>query len=85
MSTIQFGGVVSGLNTQGIIDALVAAKKQPLLDMQNKEATLTAQKAAYAQVGTALDDLVAKIKNFTVTNAGASRVGTSADNSVFDR
>jgi len=83
MSTIQFGGVVSGLNTQGIIDALVAAKKQPLLDMQNKEATLTAQKAAYAQVGTALDDLVAKIKNFTVTNAGASRVGTSADNSVL--
>ena len=83
MSTIQFGGVVSGLNTQGIIDALVAVKKQPLLDMQNKEATLTAQKAAYAQVGTALDDLVAKIKNFTVTNAGASRVGTSADNSVL--
>lgn len=83
MSTIQFGGVVSGLNTQGIIDALVAVKKQPLVDMQNKEATLTAQKAAYAQVGTALDDLVAKIKNFTVTNAGASRVGTSADNSVL--
>jgi flagellar hook-associated protein 2 len=83
MSTIQFGGVASGLNTQGIVDALVAVKKQPLIDMQSKEASLTAQKAAYAQVGTALDDLVTKIKNFTVTNVGASRVGTSADNSVF--
>ncbi|HEX7591082.1 MAG TPA: flagellar filament capping protein FliD [Candidatus Limnocylindrales bacterium] len=83
MSTIQFGGVISGLNTQGIIDALVAVKKQPLTDLLNKEASLTAQKIAYAQVGTALDDLVAKIQNFTVTSAGAGRVGTSADNSIF--
>lgn len=83
MSTIQFGGVVSGLNTQAIIDAMVAVQKQPLVDLQNKEASLTAQKAAYTQVGTALDDLVTKVKNFTVTNAGASRVGTSADTSVL--
>ncbi len=41
MSTIQFGGVISGLNTQSIIDALVAAEKQPLTDLQTKEATLT--------------------------------------------
>jgi len=83
MSTIQFGGVVSGLNTQGIIDALVAVKKQPLTDLQSHEATLTSQKAAYAQLGTAIDDLIAKAKNFTVTSAGASRVGTSADSSVY--
>jgi flagellar hook-associated protein 2 len=83
MSTIQFGGVVSGLNTQGIIDALVAVKKQPLTQLQNKEATLQSQKAAYSQVGTAIDDLVNKIKNFTVTSAGASRVATPADASVF--
>ena len=76
MSTIQFGGVISGLNTQGIIDALVAVKKQPLTDLQSKEASLTAQKAAYAQVGTALDDLVAKVQAFTVTSAGASRTAT---------
>ncbi len=83
MSTIQFGGVVSGLNTQGIIDALVAAQKQPLTTLQNKEATLTSQKAAYAQLGTAIDDLIAKVKSFTVTNAGAARVATSADKSIF--
>jgi len=83
MSTIQFGGVVSGLNTQGIIDALMSVQKQPLTEMQNKEATLTSQKTAYGQLGTALDDLVAKIKAFTVSSAGASRVGTSADTSIF--
>jgi flagellar hook-associated protein 2 len=83
MSTIQFGGVVSGLNTQAIIDAMMAVQKQPLTDLQNKEASLTAQKAAYAQIGTALDDLVTKIQNFTVTSAGAGRIATSADTSVF--
>ena len=83
MSTIQFGGVVSGLNTQSIIDALMAAQKQPLTDLQNQEAALTAQKTALGTLGTALDDVVSKIKSFTVTAAGASRVGTSADNSVF--
>jgi flagellar hook-associated protein 2 len=83
MSTIQFGGVVSGLNTQGIIDALVAVKRQPLTQLQNKEADLTSQKAAYAQIGTALTDVINKIKNFTVTSAGASRLATPADSSVF--
>ena len=83
MSTVQFGGVISGLNTQSIIDALMSAQKQPLTDLQNQEATLTAQKTALGTLGTALDDVVAKIKTFTVTAAGASRIGTSADSSVF--
>lgn len=83
MATIQFGGVVSGLNTEAIIDALMAEKKQPLTDLQNQEATLTAQKTAYAQVASALDDLTSKIQAFTDTSAGAGRVGTSADSSIF--
>ena len=83
MSTIQFGGVVSGLNTQGIIDALMAAKKQPLTDLQSKEAQLNSEKAAYSQIGTALDDLITRIKNFTVSSAGAARSASSADSTVF--
>jgi flagellar hook-associated protein 2 len=82
MSTIQFGGVISGLNTQGIIDALVGVKKQPLVRLQTQESDLTAQKAGYTQVGSAIDALVATIKNFTVTSAGASRTASSTDSSV---
>jgi flagellar hook-associated protein 2 len=83
MASIQFGGVVSGLNTQGIIDALVAVEKQPLTVLQAREATLTSQKAAYGQLGTAMDDLIAKIKSFTVTSAGASRSATTTDSSIL--
>jgi len=83
MSSIQFGGVVSGLNTQSIIDALVAAEKQPLTDLQTQEANLTAQKSAYADVGTAIDNVVTAIKSFTVTSAGSSRMATSSDTTVM--
>jgi flagellar hook-associated protein 2 len=83
MSSIQFGGVVSGLNTQAIIDALVGVEKQPLTVLQNQEATLTAQKTAYGQLGTALDDVIAKIKAFTVSSVGSSRNATSTSSSVL--
>jgi flagellar hook-associated protein 2 len=83
MSTIQFGGVISGLNTQSIIDALVAAEKQPLTDLQTKEASLTSEKTAYGQLGSAIDSVVTQLKNFTVTSAGSSRAATSSDSSVL--
>ena len=84
MSSIQFGGVVSGLNTQSIIDAMVAAEKQPLTDLQNQETTLTAQQSAYTQVGTAIDNVVTAIKAFTVSSAGSSRLASSSDTSVMN-
>jgi flagellar hook-associated protein 2 len=83
MSSIQFGGVVSGLNTQSIIDALVAVEKQPLTALQNQEQTLTTQQSSYASLGTAMDDLVTKIKAFTVSNAGSSRAVTSTNSGVI--
>jgi flagellar hook-associated protein 2 len=83
MPSIQFGGVVSGLNTQSIIDALVAVEKQPLTALQNQEATLTAQKSSYATLGTAMDDLITKLKAFTVTNAGSSRAATPSNTSIM--
>jgi flagellar hook-associated protein 2 len=83
MSSIQFGGVISGLNTQSIIDALVAAEKQPLTALQTQETTLSDQKTAYGTLGTAIDSVVSAIKSFTVTSAGASRNATSTDNTIF--
>jgi flagellar hook-associated protein 2 len=83
MTSIQFGGVVSGLNTQSIIDAMVNAEKAPLTDLQNQEAVLTSQKTAYSQLGTAMDSVIAAIKNFTVTSAGSTRKATTTDSSIL--
>ena len=83
MSSIQFGGVVSGLNTQSIIDAMVSAEKAPLTDLQNQESVLTAQKSAYTELGTSIDSVITAIKNFTVTSAGSGRSATSTNNSIL--
>lgn len=83
MSTIQFGGVVSGLNTQSIIDALMAVEKQPLTALQTQEANLTTQKSAYGQLGSQIDDLVSKVNAFTTSSAGSSRTASSSDTSVL--
>ncbi len=83
MSTIQFGGVVSGLNTQSIIDALMSVEQQPLTALQTKEANLTAEQTAYGQLGSSLDNVISAIKAFTTTSVGASRLASSSDTSVF--
>jgi len=83
MTSIQFGGVVSGLNTQSIIDAMVAAESQPLTNLQTQESNLTAQKAAYTQLGGDIDSVISSLKAFTVTNAGASRAATTTNSSVL--
>ncbi len=81
--SIQFGGVVSGLNTSSIIDALMTEYKKPLQDLQTREDDLTAQKNAYADIGTSLSDLLTKIRAFTTANAGSGRSATVGDTSLF--
>lgn len=79
MPSIQFGGLSSGLDTKSIIAALIDVERQPLLRLQAAQATLTARKAAYDGLGTALRDLLAKAQAFTVTSAGSARLATFAD------
>ncbi len=83
MSTLQFGGLISGLKTSDIIDALMAVQKQPLARLQAKEADLTTQKTAYGQLRMSIDSLISTVKAFTTSNAGASRFASSANNSLF--
>jgi len=82
MPSIQFGGVVSGLNTQSIVDALVAAEKQPLTALQTQEPT-SRPEIVVRNARSAIDDLIAKVKAFTVTSAGASRSASSTDSSIL--
>jgi flagellar hook-associated protein 2 len=77
--TVQFGGVASGLDTKGIITALMAAHQAPLLRLQQKEAAVTARKAAYQTLGTSLTDLLTKIQAFTVSGSGNLRSAVFAD------
>src|SRR5437899_1538284 len=79
MPSIQFGGISSGLDTKSIISALMDIERQPLLRLQNQQATFTAMKAAYGSLGTSLSDLLSKAQAFTLTSAGSARSATYGD------
>ena len=83
MASIQFGGIASGIATQDIIQALMTAESQPLVRLQARRTSLEAQKTAYGRISTALDDLLAKARAFTVSQAGGSRSATSSNSSAF--
>jgi flagellar hook-associated protein 2 len=79
MPAIQFGGLSSGLQTTQIIDALMGAERLGLTRLQNNHKLFDTRTTAYAKLGTALADLLAKAKAFTVSGAGAGRSAVSSD------
>ncbi len=81
--SIQFGGVVSGLDTSSIISALMQQYEQPLTQLQNQATQLKAEQAAYTTVQSALNDMLTKVQAFTTVGTGAARSGTSSDPSVL--
>ena len=43
-------GLVSGLNTQAIIQALMTSYQEPITDLQNQQSTLNSQAADYQAI-----------------------------------
>ena len=81
--SIQFGGVVSGLNTASIISALMQVEQQPLTQLQNQATQLQSEQAAYTTVQSAISDLLSKVQAFTTSGVGAARTGTSSNPAVL--
>jgi flagellar hook-associated protein 2 len=81
MANVQFSGVASGLDTAGIIKAMLDVQRQPLVRLQNRMTMMKNRKAAYSDLGTALSGLLAKAQAFTLTSAGSARTATYATSS----
>lgn len=82
-SSIQFGGVSSGLDTKAIIDAMLAAERAPLTRLKTQATRLKTRQDAYGQLGAAMNDLLSKVQAFTLTSAGSARSATSSDTAHF--
>ncbi|HBP16292.1 MAG TPA: hypothetical protein DEA08_00685 [Planctomycetes bacterium] len=68
MSTIQFGGLASGLDTNGIIDAMVQAERIPVLTMQVDKARAEQKKELFSS-------LAEKARKLVTTSGGLDEVG----------
>jgi len=58
--TFQIGGLISGLDTNKIIDQLMSVEKRPLTDMQDREQKIKDRKQALSDLNDKLNDLLKK-------------------------
>lgn len=82
-SAIQFTGLASNLDTKSIISAMLQPETTALTNLQAKGTTLSTEKTAYAGLGSALSDLLAKVQAFTLTSAGSARSASTGDPTKF--
>jgi flagellar hook-associated protein 2 len=77
MAGISLGGMASGLDTQSIIDQLIAVERAPETRLKLKESALQARQSTLNDVGTRLRNLLTAAKDL-------SAVGTWADTQSLD-
>ncbi|MBC9784457.1 flagellar filament capping protein FliD [Heliobacterium chlorum] len=80
--SIQLGGIVSGLDTQSIIDQLMAVESKPLTQLQSKKQTLQFRKDAYTEFKLKMNSLRDKAEALYRTTGFSATTGTSSDTSV---
>lgn len=63
MAALQLGGLTSGLDTQSIIDQLIALDRQPETRMKLQESALQARQSTLSDVATRLRNLLSAAKD----------------------
>lgn len=82
--TLTAAGVGSGLDVNGLVSQLVAAKKKPLQDqIDSQTSTAKTQISALGQVSSALAALQTALKGLSDGTAFQTRKAATSDASVF--
>ncbi len=83
-SGISFQGLVSGLNTDQIVQALLAPEQQQITDLQNQQAQITQQESAYNNIQSYLTALQTSLSGLSSTTNSVfdGRTATSSNSSV---
>lgn len=76
-SPIQFSGVVSGLDTSAIIQAMLAADQAPITQLQRQSATLGSQQSALSQLSADAAALQQAIQALTLQSNVGAKIATT--------
>ncbi|HXY27765.1 MAG TPA: flagellar filament capping protein FliD, partial [Acidimicrobiales bacterium] len=79
---IVANGLISGLNTQQIIQAMLAPYQQPETNLQNQQSTLNANVADYQQLNSDLLSLQGAASALATSSGWSARAATTSDSSV---
>jgi flagellar hook-associated protein 2 len=79
MANIQFGGLITGMDTNALVAGLVAAERRSITVLQNQKVRYQAQDAVLASVIGALGRLKSSAQNLSVTTDFIKRSATSSN------
>ncbi len=81
----QMGGIASGLDTNGMIDALMSVEKIPMNNLIKQENQLILKQAAYNDVKKHVQDFYYKISDYTLQGTFLKYKATSSNTSVISQ
>jgi flagellar hook-associated protein 2 len=81
----QMGGIASGLDTNGMIDALMAVEKQPLNNLVKKQNQLLLKQVAYNDVKTHVQDFYYKVTDYTLQGTFLDYKANVSDTGVISQ
>lgn len=82
LSGITFGGLTSGIDTEGIISKLIQIESRPLQRIQTQQADLQSKQAVYAQLRTKVSGLSQAAANLNQDSTFNPISGTSSNNAT---
>jgi flagellar hook-associated protein 2 len=82
MANIQFGGLITGLDTNALVAGLVQAERRSITVLQGQKVRFQAQDAVFTSVISALGSLKSSAQNLSVTTDFIKRSATSSDQAV---
>ena len=83
MSTIQFGGLITGLNTNSLIQGLVQAEQGPINILQGQKTTLQAQQAVYTTLVSSLGTLKTDAQSLSLATDFNKKSAAVSDSTVL--
>jgi len=82
MSNLSLGGLSSGMDTQAIIDQLVAIERKPIYRAQEEISELKAEKDAWRDINSRLDSLANKLTDLKLSATYNSNTTLSSNQSI---
>ena len=83
MGGISSGGLISGIDTQALINSLIQVAARPRTLAQNRLLQLQSQQAAYLDLNTQLGSLRSAASAFRSQNVFRSKLATSSNDDVL--
>lgn len=80
--SVYFSGMVSGIDTEQLIESLMALERRPIVLMQQKLSRIEEEQAAWRDVNTRLSNLESKVKDLLAAGVFDALKVSSSDETV---